>query len=81
MGWFNKSVNSEEYEQLLKKLSTMRNELEALGAAVAVLDTNLRSLRGMINRRAELREGPEDKKEKNINSDDLDFFERQKKFT
>lgn len=51
MGIFSKSINSEEYEKLSKKITDLAADVEDLKKKFAVITTNMSSLRGLINRR------------------------------
>jgi hypothetical protein len=42
-------LKSEEYELLIKKMTTLASDLGILDAKIQALDTNFRTLRGKIN--------------------------------
>lgn len=46
-----KTVNSEEYEKLLKKMAELENKVEVLNGKYKGLETNYDLLRGQFNRK------------------------------
>jgi hypothetical protein len=46
-----KSLNSEEYDKILKKLSELDNKVEVLNGKFKALETNYDLLRGQFNRK------------------------------
>lgn len=46
-----KSLNSEEYDKILKKLSELENKTEVLNGKFKALETNYDLLRGQFNRK------------------------------
>ena len=70
MFWNNKKINSEEYELLSKKISTIATATDELKAQIEILKTNMTSLRGVINRKI----NPEEADEKKSKDVDLGIF-------
>ena len=75
MGFFskNKERTSKETIEIIEELSICRAEIKELRHNILLLETNLRSLRGLVNRKLspeqeEVREGEEE--EKDLNKDD-----------
>lgn len=44
------SVNSKEYEALLKRVAEVRHDFEGIKSRVDACETNISSMRGLINR-------------------------------
>ena len=51
MGFFQKKLNSDEYEKLKKEMITISGDMEILKTALQTLQTNQNSLRGFVNRK------------------------------
>jgi hypothetical protein len=64
MSFFSRSLNSDEFEQLNKKLISAISEIENIKAKIEALNTNQNSLRGLINRKI----GGEAKQEEDFNT-------------
>jgi len=47
----NKQIGSEEYEKVSKRIVEINTLLEELRTKIQVLETNMNSLRGLINRK------------------------------
>lgn len=51
MGIFSKKLNSSEFEILLKKIVLVVSDIDLLKSKFAAMDTNMNSLRGLVNRK------------------------------
>lgn len=51
MGIFSKKINSDEFEQLSKKITALVGDVEELKKKFEILTTNYNSLRGLVNRK------------------------------
>ena len=47
----NKEIQSDEYIQLVKKITELKGEIEELSTVVYGVDTKMRTLRGVVNRK------------------------------
>lgn len=78
MFWKKKSLPSEDYEKLSKAILETDRKLEQLKVSVEALGSNLKSLRGLVNRKigGEKEETEED--ESSIKSENLTIATRKK---
>ena len=49
--FFNKQINSAEYEKISKDLVGIIQKISEFDSRIAAIETNVRSLRGLINRK------------------------------
>jgi len=61
--FWNKKINSEEYEKILKQLTEMQMKFASIDARINFLETSTASLRGFVNRKCGVMQ--EDKTETN----------------
>lgn len=51
MFWRNKSLGSEEFEKVLKRVILLEADIDSLKKKIDSVNTNLSSLRGLVNRK------------------------------
>lgn len=70
--WNNKSVNSEEYEKLSKKISELSSDVTELTAKIRIITSDVSNLRGLFNRKLtglkKEEQQEENEEEKSINN-------------
>jgi len=63
----NKQLGSEEYEKVLKRMATVESTVAVLDSRIQTLNTNVNSLRGLVNR-ALSDEDDDDEDTENVNN-------------
>ena len=77
MFWKKKLLPSEDYEKLSKAILEVDRKTELLKISVEALESNTKSLRGLVNRKLS-GEREEDETESSLKNDDLTFATRKK---
>jgi predicted RNase H-like nuclease (RuvC/YqgF family) len=68
MFWHKKNLTSEEYEKLSKQITDLSQQIQQLKSTTDFLETNLRSLRGLVNRKLSGDKDMEETETKDINN-------------
>lgn len=71
MFWKKKLLPSEDYEKLSKAIIELDRKVEHLKLSVETLESNVKSLRGLVNRKLS---GEREETESLNNDDGFDFF-------
>lgn len=83
MSWLSrKQVNSDEYEKLWKEIVSIRSTISSVVTSLNAMETNMRSLRGTVNRKLsyadEEEDDDEEQEEESIKDDNpsnpMEFF-------
>lgn len=61
--FWNKQINSQEYEKLFKKIIELENKVISFNVEVETLKTNVNSLRGLVNRKLNPQKDEEEQQE------------------
>lgn len=69
-------INSDEYEEIVKKIVAVVGGIDVLKTKVEVLETNFRSLRAKVNRNI----SQEPESESSINDDGFNFLRKNGAF-
>lgn len=68
MFWHKKSLQSEDYERLSKQITDQSSQLQQLKAAFELLESNVKSLRGLVNRKLSGEKEMQESEQKDLSS-------------